>query len=79
MSQPWDGGAGMLHGLVVMVLSGRRTPEVTVVWVCEPVRGLDGVGVMGVRSSLLELLLTCGMLCQTKIPGMVIISSHSSL
>lgn len=47
----------------VMVLSGRRTPEVTVVWGCEPVWGLDGVGVMGVRSPLLELLLTCGMLC----------------
>lgn len=29
------------------VLSDRRTPEVTVAWVCEPVRGLHGVGVMG--------------------------------
>lgn len=47
MSQPWDGGAGMLCGSVMVVLSDRRTPEVTVAWVCEPVRGLHGVGVMG--------------------------------
>lgn len=30
---------------------------------CERVWGLDRVTVMGVRSALLELLLTCGMLC----------------
>lgn len=53
MSQPWDGAAGMLCGLVVIVLSGRGTPEVTVVWMCEP------VSVAGVRSALLELRVGC--------------------